>query len=149
MILIRGCQNPVYPDTLFYTIHPKPVRSLLLKALNIVSGECRCCRRDRTTAVWNTYPLGRFEWNGMWRYLGTLPVLHDLLIRVQTGEEPGAPSVQVLPTRGIQWNIDKWQSVVALIFLAGGRVIDFQPVKDLLCSIPVLLHSWLTATGVG
>lgn len=40
MILIRGCQNPVlYPDTLLYRIHPKPAHSLLLIALNIVSGQ--------------------------------------------------------------------------------------------------------------
>lgn len=100
-----------------------------IKCCLLASCDCRCWR-TASPFVLESVPkqLATGAVQAKWetcRYLGTLPVLHDLLIRVQTGKEPGASSVQVLWEREIHWNLykqnypfDKWKSDAALIFLA-------------------------------
>lgn len=92
-----------------------------LKCCLLASCDCRCWRAA-SPFVLESVPkqLATGAVQAKWetcRYLGTLPVLHDLLIRVQTGKEPGASSVQVLWEREIHWNLykqsdpfDKWKS---------------------------------------
>lgn len=100
-----------------------------IKCCLVATCDCRCWR-TASPFVLESVPKQlatgavQAEWETC-RYLGTLPVLHDLLIRVQTGKEPGASSVQVLWEREIPWNLykqndpfDKWKSDAALIFLA-------------------------------